>query len=166
MKLRISLLILSLLSGTFLSAQDLKISSEDINKMIGHWEGSLRYIDYSSGQPYQMPCNLDVEKGKSNFELNFIQSYPNEPHANKKGKFKFASEGSEIDGHDIVSRTDLDGEEVEYVVEYEGKDDNKKALIRLTYIIGPDVFVQKKEVQFEPQGDWMVRNTFSYIKGK
>ena len=94
------------------------------------------------------------------------QEYPNEPKANNSTRLKISDDGRVINGHAIVSRIEHPDGGIEYQMEYEGKDDSKKAIIRQTLIIGPDVFIRQKEVKFNPNESWILRNTFSYVKKK
>ena len=41
-----------------------KITSQDLKIIIGEWEGSITYLDYSSNKPFSMPANLVVNRGK------------------------------------------------------------------------------------------------------
>jgi 3-methyladenine DNA glycosylase/8-oxoguanine DNA glycosylase len=37
-----------------------KTIKKDFAKLSGTWEGSLTYVDYSTGKPYTMPANLEI----------------------------------------------------------------------------------------------------------
>ena len=159
------LLIISLITLVpFISYGQDKIFFEDLASLVGDWEGSLTYMDYSSGKPYTMPANLKVEEGKNRYELVLNNIYPNEPKANSKGKLKMSKDGSKIDGKPVVSRSMDDNYVVQLIVEYEGKDgnDNKKAIIRLTYTLGDKEFINRKEVRFLDSDEWILRNEFKY----
>ena len=57
-----------LLITTICSAQiSFKTIQKDFYKLSGTWEGSLTYLDYSSGKPYTMPANVEIKRiGKTN----------------------------------------------------------------------------------------------------
>lgn len=165
--LLLAFLLMGLMKGFSQQGPDgTRISPEEIKKLIGKWEGSLTYIDYSSGEPYTMPADLNIEACKNEYELDLYQIYPDEPKANSKAKIRISKDGKMIDGHRIVSKTQLEGNSTEYLVEYNGKDgnDNKKATIRLTYIFGETTFINRKEVRFLDSDNWIMRNEYSYKK--
>ena len=141
-----------------------RITSNDLEVVNGDWTGSLTYIDYSSNKPYSMPADLTVEEGKNEFQFILNYSYPNEPHANSKGKFEITEDGTWINKNDIVSieRTENDGLIVK--TEHSGKDNKKKAIIRNIYIISEDKFVISKEVKFEDSSEWLKRNEYSFTR--
>ena len=145
------------------SIQD-RITSNDLEAIKGKWTGSLTYLDYSSNKPYSMPAELTVEEGKNQFQFILHYSYPNEPHANSKGKFEITEDGRRINKNDVISfeRTKIDGLVVK--TEHSGKDNNKKANIRNIYIISEDKFVISKEVKFKDSSEWLKRNEYNFTR--
>lgn len=139
-----------------------KVTSDDLRIIIGDWEGSITYLDYQSNKPFTMPANLEVKAGKSENQLLLFNIYPNEPKANNTDKIKVTKNGTLLNNTSIKSREVLPTGEVQIRTESEGKDDNKKAVIRNTYILGKDVFTIRKEVQFENSTEWIKRNEFNY----
>lgn len=139
-----------------------KITSNDLEAIKGEWTGSLTYMDYSSNKPYSMPADLTVEEGKNPFQFILNYTYPKEPKANSKGKFEVTKEGSRINKKDVVSieRTEMDGLIVK--TEHNGRDNNKKAIIRNIYLISEDKFVIRKEVRFEDSSEWLRRNEYRF----
>ena len=147
--------------------QDAKITETDINNLIGEWEGSLTYLDYSSNKPYSMPCNASISRTKKNNQLKVSYKYPQEPKANRKFKLKFSKDGTAVDKEKLTSRTtDADGNIV-LVIEKTGKDgnENKQALIRQSYTISNQKFVVRKEVKFIGTTEWILRNEYNFTKG-
>ena len=56
---------------------NLKTTVKDLEKLSGSWQGSLTYLDYSSGKPYTMPADIEVKSINpiSNFFIsNFLVS--------------------------------------------------------------------------------------------
>ena len=162
-------LVLILLSSSLISysqdsKQDNTVSPAELELLIGNWQGSLTYVDYSSGNPFSMPVEITFEKGKNEFELRLQMAYPNEPKANKSGKLTISKDGKSVDKKTIISRRDISENEIEIITEYTGKDgnENKKAQIRLTYIFSQIHFMNKKEVRFEGESEWLKRNEFNY----
>ena len=147
-------------------ANENKIFPQDLEMLIGDWEGTLTYIDYSSGNPFKMPANLKMEKGKNDYELKLYNIFPNEPKANDESKLVISKDGNLINGKPINSRKIASNNEIEFIVEYSGKDgnENKKAKIRQIYIIGNNKFINIKEIRFLDQKEWIKRNEFNYTK--
>jgi len=143
-----------------------KITSEDLNLAIGTWEGSITYLDYQSNTPFTMPANLLVEKGNNENTLVLYNSYPNEPKANNSDKIKIAKNGLLLNKHAVTSRKALENGGIQIQTQHDAKDDGKKARIRYTYSIDRDVFVIRKEVQFEESADWIKRSEFTYTRKK
>ncbi len=143
-----------------------KITSEDLDLAIGDWEGSITYLDYQSNTPFTMPANLIVEKGDNKNTLILYNSYPKEPKANNSDKIKMSKNGLLLNKHEISSREEFDNGSIQIKTEHDAKDDGKKATIRYSYTIGQDVFVIRKEVQFEESADWIKRSEFRYTRKK
>ena len=71
------------LSAIVLSVFVQPVSVKDFKPAFGKWKGTLTYLDYTSGKPYTMPCNIKVSKDGSNAQqLILAFEYPNEPKAN------------------------------------------------------------------------------------
>lgn len=138
------------------------ISSQDLESIKGEWTGTLTYIDYSSNKPYTMPANLIVESGRNENHLLLFNIYPDEPKANDKDKMILSKDGKRINGKDVKSRQMLSNGQVQITVEYVGKDNRKKVLIRNIYELGEKQFVIRKEVQDANTKEWKRRSEFSY----
>ncbi len=139
------------------------VSPEDLKTALGDWTGSLTYIDYQSNEPYTMPANLQVKPGKNESELVLHNIYPNEPKANGKGKFKITAGGQKLNNEAVTAKEILsDG--VKIVTEYQGKDNNQKALIRNTYVLRSSSLIIRKEVRFGDSSQWLKRNEFAYTR--
>lgn len=139
-----------------------KISSEELNSVIGHWKGTLTYTDYSSNKPFSMPANVTVESDKKDTQILLFYEYPNDSQANSKGKITISKEGSAINGNSLVSRWNLENGSTQFITEANGKDNREKALIRNVYVIGENRFIIRKEVKFETSEDWLQRNEFKF----
>lgn len=143
------------------SSENILITAE-LNNLIGEWTGSLTYLDYSSNKPYTMPANLLVKQGKNENQLLLFNVYPDEPKANSNYKMILSKNGRQLNKKDIKSKLSLPEGQIQITIEYTGKDNKKKALIRNIYLLGEKQFVIRKEVQFENKSEWIKRNEFSY----
>lgn len=167
MKVALTLIVLlaSLSSAVLLDSATTdapKITKEDLNMIVGEWTGTITYIDYQSNNPFTMPADLVVTRGKNESTLKLSNSYPNEPKANNTDQLKVNKDGTQVNKVTITSRQVLASGQIQIQAEEQGKDDNKTALIRHTYLIGKNQFVIRKEVQFEGASEWIKRNEFSY----
>lgn len=163
---KITLCFILICSVISLNGQEAKITDSDITNLIGKWEGSLTYLDYSSGNPFSMPCNASISPTKKKNQIKISYEYPNEPKANRKFKMKFSKDGTEINKEKLTSRTtDSDGNIV-LATEKPGKDgnDNKDAIIRQSYTISDHIFIVRKEVKFDGTNEWIMRNEYKFTK--
>ena len=152
---------------TFINAQsNFKKTSADFNNLIGSWQGSLTYLDYSSGKPYTMPANIEVSRIKNTNKFIFSNSYPNEKSANSIDTILVSKDGLYIDKELIKSRKKLPNRTIEIVTEQQGKDgnENKPAIIKHTYLFGTKTFKNIKEVKFLDEKIWIKRHEYSYKK--
>lgn len=138
------------------------VTIDDLDLIIGDWHGSLTYLDYSSGKPYSMPVEATISAGKKTNALDISIVYPNEPKANNDGKITISKDGKSINKQTVVSRIMNASGEVEIRTEDIGKDDNRKATIRYTYIFGKKRFINRKEVRFSEEENWILRNEYNY----
>ena len=159
MKMFISALLISFTVFSF-RIEKPGISSKELQPAIGQWKGTLTYLDYQSGKPYTMPAKILVtneKEGSNSFTLFF--EYPDEPKANAKDTLTISKKGTVIDGCRVVEKKQADGNLV-LITEKKGKDDDRKAVLRYTYTIGPSVFIIHKDVKFTGEEKWIMRNEF------
>ncbi len=139
-------------------AQSLQV--KDLSNSVGSWEGKLTYLDYSTGKPYTMSANIKISltKNKNGYIMGY--EYPNEPQANSKdttyivnklfGKDKIVEFKKTVDGgYSLV--TEIAGED---------GNDNKKAILRHTYLLKNKTFSIVKDVKFEGTDKWIKRNEY------
>lgn len=147
-----------LLQSFSVNAQSLQV--KDLSNSVGSWEGKLTYLDYSTGKPYTMSANINISLAENKNGYIMEYEYPKEPQANSKdttfindilfGKDKIVEFKKAIDGGFTL------------VTEIAGKDgnDNKKAVLRHTYILKLNTFSIIKDVKFEGTDKWIKRNEY------
>jgi len=152
------LIIIFLLLCSFAKAQTFQV--KDLSNSLGSWEGKLTYLDYSSGNPFTMLANVKISltENKSGYIMGY--EYPKEPQANSKdttyvidkffGKDKIADFKKESNG-DFRLVTEIMGED---------GNDNKKAILRHTYLLKSTTYSIIKEVKFEGSDSWIKRNEY------
>ena len=142
-------------------AQD-TVVADDLAPLLGEWKGSLTYVDYSSNKPYTMPANLTVKQGKSTNQMTLMYTYPNEPKANSKGKLKISDGGKRLNNEMIISREVLEDGSVQVITSYEGKDNNKEAMMKGVYVLGASKCIIRKEVKYTDAEQWLKRNEYTF----
>lgn len=138
------------------------VSVKDFKPAYGKWTGTITYLDYSSGKPFTMPANVTISKNKKETnQLIFAFEYPNEPKANGNDTLIISADGMMIDDENVVSKESKDGT-LQIISEKNGVDgnDDKKALIRHIYTISKKFFIKRKEVKFEGEDKFIMRNEF------
>lgn len=156
---------ITLLITTICSAQiSFKTIQKDFCKLSGTWEGSLTYLDYSSGKPYTMPANIEIKRIAKTNKFVFSNIYPNETSANSIDTISISTDGKYIDKELVKSRRKLPNGDIEIITEEFGKDgnDNKPATFRHTYTFGPTTYKNRKDVQFTGETVWINRHEYSY----
>lgn len=138
----------------------------DFENATGSWQGSLTYLDYTSGKPFSMAANLEITRISKTNQYIFSNNYPSESNANSKDTVTISGDGKFLGQEKVISRTVLPNGNVEIVTEEQGKDGNdfKPASFRRTYTIGKTVYINSKEVQFEGTKDWIKRHEYSYTR--
>jgi len=158
---------LTLLTTTICSAQvSFKSIQRDFYKLSGNWEGSLTYLDYSSGKPYTMPADIEIKKIGTTNKFVFSNNYSKETSANSIDTIAISTDGKYIDKELVKSRRKLPNGDIEIITEEFGKDgnDNKPATFRHTYTLGPTTYKNRKDVQFTGEREWINRHEYSYKK--
>jgi hypothetical protein len=138
------------------------VSVKDFKPAFGKWQGTITYLDYTSGKPFTMPCNVTISKDKTNsHRLILAYEYPNEPKANGNDTLTISPDGKMLDGEAVVSRTN-ENRVLTIIAERNGVDgnDQKKAVIRHIYSISKTSFIKRKEVKFEGEQNFIMRNEF------
>ncbi len=145
-----------LLIGPVLAAQQMVM--KDLNPLIGEWQGTLTYLDYSSQQEVSIPVNLLVEK-RNNKTLIFKYIYPKEPKANSKATIKVG--GNTLNGRNIVGKS-YDNNYLLVVTEGSGRDNGKMARFTFTYQISSSFFSMRKDVEID--GEQFMRNRYDFSR--
>ena len=143
-------------------AQTARLSHKDLNPLEGgKWVGSLTYLDYSSGKSTSIKSDISVSK-LSDRKWSFAFTYPDEPKANSKDNVILGDHGRTFDGETVVERTKLRDGVTRLVTSRAGKDNDKPATIRHTYLISKREFSIKKEVKLDSGGDYFERHIYSW----
>jgi len=150
----------------FTTAFVTNVSIKDFKPALGKWKGTITYLDYTSGKPFTMPCNLTITKDKTNSrQLILAFEYPEEPKANGNDTLRVSADGTMIDDEKVIAKENKEGA-LQIITETNGVDgnDNKKALIKHIYTISKKTFIKRKEVKFEEEDKFIMRNEFKMFR--
>lgn len=143
-----------------------KVDKSDLDRLLGNWNGSLTYLDYSSGEAFTMPANVSIVRIGETNNYVFLNSYPEEPDANSADTLVVSDDGRFLNNEKVIKKHKLSMGVIEIVTSENGKDgnDDKPATFRHTYSIGKTYFSKKKEVQFVGTSEWIIRHEYKYSK--
>lgn len=142
------------------------VSVKDFKPAFGKWKGTLTYLDYTSGKPYTMPCNITLSPVNANpQQLVLAYEYPDEPKANGNDTLVISRDGKMIDDEMVVVKEKKAGL-LRVITEKSGVDgnENRKALIRHIFETGKKSFSIRKEVKFEGEEKWILRNEYKMAR--
>jgi hypothetical protein len=155
---KLFLFLVLILAWGYSIAQSVQV--KDLINSVGRWEGKLTYLDYSSGKPYTMLANINIDltSDKKGYIMGY--EYPKEPQENLKDTI-FINDNL-FDKEKIVEFKKDSGGGFSLVTEIKGKDgnENKKAILRHTYQLISNTYSIKKEVKFEGSNVWIKRNEY------
>ena len=163
-KLYLTLIITSLIITNSNAQNNQKTSVKDFDKLAGSWQGTLTYLDYSSGKPYTMSADIDIKRIDKTNKFSFSNIYPKEKSANSVDTVTISKDGKYIDKELVKSRHKLPNGDIEIITEESGKDGNdiKPATIRHTYTFGKSTFKKRKDIQFAGEKEWINRHQYLY----
>lgn len=155
---------LALAVSTF--SQTAKISEKDIRPLEGmQWIGNLAYLDYSSKRKTSIKSKVTITRSTvDKLTWIFDLQYPLEPGANKRDKLKLAANGSIFNSETVIERSKLPGGVLRIVTSKPGKDDNREAMFKHTYLISKNAFSIQKEVKLDGTNEFFERNTYSWTR--
>lgn len=165
-KKSISILLCLISSLNLFAQKEPTVSDKDLRLLIGNWQGTITYLDYTSNKPFSMPAELEIRQDAKPGTYLFAHTYPNEPKANETDTITIARNKRLINRELVISKRRLTDGSMQLVTEYLATDgnDNKPAIIRHTYTIGKNAYTNRKEVKFALQDDWTKRSEYAFIR--
>ena len=113
-------------------SEEVRVTSTDFISLAGDgWSGSLRYLDYSSNTEKRIPVEIRFDNPGTR-KLDYRIKYPGETQYNTKERLKWSRDGRRLNGRTIVSRDRQADGTLVLITQYEGKDDNRSAEIRMS----------------------------------
>lgn len=168
--LRASIFVVFLVSFISVSAQNDKAATNDIVTpqqlalLIGDWEGTLTYLNYSDNTEVSIKAKLKAAEGENETQLAMTNIYPDEPGHGGSYTLSITKNGSRLNKSRIVSSKQLADGTTEIMTIRKGRDDGKRSRIRITYLIAPKDLVVRKEVLFKGATEWLKRNQYTYTR--
>ncbi|MFY0607209.1 MAG: hypothetical protein JXR10_10860 [Cyclobacteriaceae bacterium] len=141
------------------------IDTEDF-KMLDNtnWEGTLTYLDYTSGKPTDVATTMQMRISENTIEQDI--QYVWEPHKNVKSKTKIKKNGKFLGSQEVISKSFNKENKTVIITSTQGKDDGRKATLYFTYEFDEDSYKVSKEVQLDDSEDRFVRNSYQYTRIK
>ena len=143
-----------------------RISPGVLKNLVGCWNGSLTYLDYSNGKPFSMPANMVVKDFGNDPRVIYSLMYPKEPRANSTDTLVISEDGRMLNGKMISEIKNYTKDSIMIVTLENAVDGNDRqpALIRHSYLLGSGNYVMKKEVQFTGKSQWLVRSEYRFVR--
>lgn len=147
-------------------AQPVSVSVAELAVLEGaEWKGELVYLDYGSNKKTSIKSNLRVTRTQGVERVwQFEYLYPDEPKANGKSDVKLSSDGGTFNDQKVVEKARLADGTLKIVATKDGTDNDRKAVFRYTYLLGPARFSIKKEVRLEGTETFFERNTYTWTR--
>jgi hypothetical protein len=141
-----------------------KIEPSDFQILTGaKWNGILTYLDYGNGQKTSIASTLSVTQStEDKLKWTFDYQYPDEPKANQKSEVLLSADGRTVDGARVVEKIYLPDNTLKLTTEKDGKDNQKTAVLRYTYLLSATKFSIRKQVKLEGMGGFFERNEYSW----
>jgi hypothetical protein len=156
--------ILLCLSMNALQAQN-TLSISDVKPWAGVFGGSLTYKDYTNNEIVSMPLVAAVETKDNTLDIE-IRLYEWGGKYKQHYKYRFDGATLKMDGSWTLETSGLvkDGELPKAVYTRRGKDgnDRRACTFRLTLEGTKDAWQIRKEVKFDDEPAFFVRNTYSF----
>jgi hypothetical protein len=138
----------------------------DLRRLSGaQWKGTLSYLDYRSNRKTTIPSNVTVTQSAGDPRAWILAyEYPDEPRANSVDTVAVSADGRSIAGETVVERTMLPDGTLRLVTRQAGKDNDRDATFRFTYLIGASRVSIRKEVMYEGSAEYFERNEYAWTR--
>jgi hypothetical protein len=142
----------------------LQFQITNLSSSVGHWTGSLTYLDYSSSNSYTMPADIDISytSNKSGYIRSY--TYPNEPKANSTDTTYTKESGKYFGREKVVSLVKNNSRDFTLITEVDDVDgnDKKEATIRHKYQLEGNSFIIRMDVKFKGTTNWINRHEYRF----
>lgn len=137
----------------------------DLKQYTGSWSGTLTYLDYSSQRTITIKATVEVKQEASDSNnIMLAYDYPNEPGHEEKEIIEIRGNQFFIEGQQVIMEKDSGGNSLQFVVEKEGMDNNRRATVRRTFYFSRNAFSIKKEVRHDGAQIFFVRHEYKMLR--
>lgn len=150
-----------------LSTTAQSLSHAHLQPLLGSWRGELMYMDYSTGAETHIPADLIVEVlDERRWLVGF--GYADEPHANQRDTMLLSTDGTTLDGMQVMSVQQPATDSLILVLEETADDNNAPTRIRKTWTIGRTTCTLRKEVRpvATPTAAFTLRHEYRFKRAK
>ena len=142
------------------------LGADDLGRLSGApWKGTLTYLDYRTSRKTTIPSNVTVTRSAGDPRAwIFAYEYPEEPRANSVDTVTVSADGRSIGGETVIARAILPDGMLRVVTRGTGKDNDRDAVFRHTYLIGGSRVSIRKEVMYEGSPEYFERNEYAWSR--
>ena len=135
-----------------------------ISSSVGHWKGTLTYLDYSSANSYTMPAEIDISYTSNKAGYIRAYTYPNEPKANSTDTTYTKGSGKYFGREKVISFVKSNSRDFTLITEFDDVDgnDKKEATIRHKYKLEGNSFIIRMDVKFKGTTEWINRHEYQF----
>ena len=135
-----------------------------ISSSVGHWKGTLTYLDYSSANSYTMPAEIDISYTSNKAGYIRAYTYPNEPKANSTDTTYTKGSGKYFGREKVISFVKSNSRDFTLITEFDDVDgnDKKDATIRHKYKLEGNSFIIRMDVKFKGTTEWINRHEYQF----
>ncbi|TGE15400.1 DoxX family protein [Hymenobacter elongatus] len=143
------------------------VTMRELADVAQQWQGSLTYRNYSDQKLVTLPTVLNgMQSSPQELVLDFIYQEPEGGQVKGYDKVQFSADGTRVvwDGvaMQVRSKTQLPDQTLQFVLEGQGRDDDKSCLLRRTVLCNPHLFSVVKEVKYDGSSAFIIRNTYRF----
>ncbi len=135
-----------------------------LSSSVGHWKGTLTYLDYSGSNLYSMPAEIDISYTGNKVGYIMAYTYPNEPKANNTDTTYTKGSGKYFGREKVISFVKNNSRDFTLITEFDDVDGNDKreATIRHKYKLEGNSFIIRMDVKFKGTNEWFNRHEYQF----
>ena len=157
---------LLLLATSTLNAQTKNINFQiaSLKSSVGHWKGTLTYLDYTTTNSFTMPAEIDIKYTSNKAGYIRTYTYPNEPQANNSDTTYTKESGKFFGREKVISFIKSNSRDFTLITAFDDVDgnDKKEATIRHKYQLEGNSFIIRMDVKFKGTNNWINRHEYRF----
>ena len=145
-------------------AKNIHFQISTLSSSVGHWKGTLTYLDYSSSNSFTMPAEIDISYTNNKTGYVRAYTYPNEPKANSTDTTYTKESGKYFGKDKVISFVKTNSRDFVLITEFDDVDgnDKKEATIKHRYQLEGNSFVIRMDVKFKGTTNWINRHEYRF----